>query len=182
MSETVIQRAWELLEKEGLSGLTPQRLTIYCEKIESDILNHCPTPLSILLLLWDHVARQSVSQAVPDNPHDCLFESVMTVLEVLQPRRQAMKRLLDDLVTAPCWMKDIHPYALKWSRQTLQQADLNTGNTLGTFKTHAFALFCFYILKIWSTDESPDCDLTMVKLDQGLSKMLQYNSLAASFL
>ena len=60
MSETVIQRAWELLEKEGLSGLTPQRLTIYCEKIESDILNHCPTPLSILLLLWDHVARQSL--------------------------------------------------------------------------------------------------------------------------
>ena len=172
MSEIVIQKAWELLEKEGLSALTPQRLATYCEKTESEIRNHYPSPLSILLLLWNHVENQSGSQVIPDNPHDCLFESIMTVLEVLQPQRPPMKRLLNDLMTSPCWMKDILPYALKWSRQTLQQAGLDTTTLLGSFKTNAFALFCFYILKVWSTDESPDCDLTMVKLDQGLSKML----------
>ncbi|RZI46877.1 hypothetical protein [Candidatus Finniella inopinata] len=176
MQTLIIQKAWELLETEGLSGLTPERLAAYCQASNNDIRDLCPTPLSILLLLWDNVVDQAALSTVPDGPHDYLFESIMTVLDVLQPHQRAVKRLLDDLMLAPCWVKDIIPYALKWSRQTLQHAGLVTSDLLGALKIHAFALFFLYILRIWSTDESSGFDFTMTKLNHGLSKILEYNS------
>ena len=174
MRALMIQKAWELLEKEGLEGLTPQHLALYCETTESDIRSLYPTSLSILLLLWDDVSSQATLQAIPDTPHDCLFESIMIVLEILQPNQQAIKRFLADLLTAPCWLKDILPYVTKWSRQTLQQAGFSTSDLVGTLKVHAFTAFCFYILKVWSNDDSPSYDLTLVKLDQGLSKLTKF--------
>ena len=176
MQTIIIQKAWELLETEGLSGLTPERLATYCQVSNNDIRDLCPTPLSILLLLWDTVVDQAVLCTVPDGPHDYLFERIMTVLDVLQPHQRAVKRFLDDLILAPCWVKDILPYALKWSRQTLQEGGLVTSDLLGTLKIHAFALFCLYTLRIWSTDKSSGFDFTMTKLNHGLIKILEYNS------
>jgi hypothetical protein len=175
MSHAFLEKAWELLEKEGLQGLTPDRLAAYANVSVLKVQESFPTSLSILLGLWTFIEEKSTPlKVLPDSPHDSLFEQIMSVLETLQPYQLAVRRLVDDLMIAPCWLKDMAPYGLKWARQALKQAHIPLKGVEGSLKTYAFAGFFIYILKIWASDDSTDMSLTMVKLDQGLKKLFYW--------
>lgn len=177
MQALILEKAWLLVEKEGLSGLTPARLAWYCQKTQTEILRQYPTSLSILLGLWQQAENQAqVTPPLPNLPKDFLFEQLMCVFDSLQPHRLGVKRILTDLVTAPCWLLDIIPYALKWSRQVLLQAGIVVTGIGGFLKVRVFALFCLYMLQAWTEDNTLDFSITMAKLDQGLTKLLEWES------
>lgn len=175
MSNLLIDKAWEILEKEGLKGLAPERLAFYCHLPLHQVSDIYPTPLSILLGLWTFIENNAhLSDPLPELPQDCLFEQLMSILDVLEPYQNSIKRLIEELTFAPCWIKDLSPYALKWAHHALDKAHIPLNSLYGSIKTYSFAAFSFYILKIWSTDDSPDKSLTMVKLDQGLVKLFDW--------
>jgi hypothetical protein len=172
MPHALLEKAWELLEKEGLNGLTPERLAFYGEVPALQVYELYPTPLSILLGLWSFIeTKAALIEPLPGSPKDNLFEQIMCVLEALQPYQLSVRRLCEDLMISPCWLKDLAPYGLKWSRKTLEEAGIQVKGIDGSLKVYVFAGFFLYILKIWTNDISPDHNLTMVKLDQGLAKL-----------
>ena len=81
-----------------------------------------------------------------------------------------MKRLMNDLTLSPCLVKDIIPFSLKWSRNTLSLAGIKATGMSNTFNTYFLSSFCLYILLIWNKDNTPDLAVTLAKLDQGLNK------------
>lgn len=175
MNSLIFEKGWEILEKEGLAGLNLTRLSCYCNKPELEISAYCSTPLSILMILIHTVQEHSsLEEPFPENSHDFLFESIISVLETLNPYRRAMKRLMNDLTLSPCLVKDIIPFSLKWSRNTLSLAGIKATGMSNTFNTYFLSSFCLYILLIWNKDNTPDLAVTLAKLDQGLTKLERY--------
>lgn len=175
--EILINRAWELLKEKGLEGLTPELLAdqSHISLYETTLL--CPTPLSVLLLLWNEVEERAINlQNIDLNPHDYLFETLMNHLDVLESHREATQRFTQELAIAPCWFWDIKPYAKRWSRKTLEAARVNLNGIQGEIKITVFSLFCLHILKTWCQDETPDRSETLSAIDQGLSKLEEWQS------
>ncbi len=177
MQSLILEQAWTLLEEEGLSGLTPQRLALKTSECELEIRKLYPTDLAILLALWYDVENQAIlSTGSSLVVQDFLFEQLMAIFDILQPRRLAIRRLLSELWLSPCWAAGLLPYATRWSRHVLRQAGLKTEGILGIAKIHIFNLFCLHMMYEWAHDSTPDLSLTMARLDQGLSELLRWES------
>lgn len=170
--EKLIQGGFELLASKGLDGLTPEALARQCNLFLPDVTDLCPTPLSILLLLWNDIEEKAPCiQEMELSAHDYLFESIMNHLDLLEPHREAIQRLVQDLSFAPGWLLDMKPYANRWSRQTLEDAGVLVDGIQGDIKINVFSLFCLHILKTWSQDTTPDKSSTLSTIDQGLRNL-----------
>ncbi len=170
--EKLIQGGFELLALKGLQGLTPEALTKQCELFLPDVTDLCPTPLSILLLLWNEIEEKAPNiQGMELSVHDYLFESIMNHLDLLEPYREAIQKLVQDLSFAPGWLLDIRPYVNRWSRKTLADAGISLDGIQGDIKINVFSVFCLHILKTWSQDTTPDKSLTLSAIDQGLRNL-----------
>ncbi|MBY0461719.1 MAG: hypothetical protein K2Q34_00860 [Alphaproteobacteria bacterium] len=175
--DVMIDAAWKLLEEKGLDGLTPEALSDVTLISVIKIRKLCPTPLSILLLLWSNIV--SKAPAVNEsglNAHDILFESIMNHLDTLNPYKSAVHRFVNELSFAPCWLMDLKPYCTEWSRQRLSEAGIDVIGMMGSIKVQVFNLFCLYILKTWADDNTPDQSLTLAAIDQGLTKLEEWQS------
>lgn len=175
--DVMIDAAWKLLEEKGLDGLTPEELSTHTLLSEVKIRRLCPTPLSILLLLWsDIVSKTPALDAKGLNTHDILFESIMNHLDTLTPYKTAVHRFINDLSFAPCWLMDLKPYGSEWSRQRLNEAGIEVTDIIGSIKIQIFNLFCLYILKTWTDDQTSDQSQTLAAIDQGLTKLEEWQS------
>ena len=175
--EIMIDAAWRLLEEKGINRLTPEALSDITLISEVKIRRLCPTSLSILLLLWsDVVSKTPVVHGTGLSAHDILFESIMNHLDVLNPHKISVRRLVNELSFAPCWLMDLKPYGTEWSRQRLSEAGVDSSGLMGSIKIQIFNLFCLYILKTWTDDNTPDQSITLAAIDQGLIKLEEWQS------
>ena len=176
--DVMIEAAWKLLEEKGLEGLTPEELSHVTLLSEVKIRRLCPTPLSILLLLWsDVISKATVVNTEGLSKHDILFENIMNQLDTLSPHKNAVHRFINDLSFAPCWLMDLKPYGSEWSRQRLMEAGIDVTGIIGSIRIQIFNLFCLYILKIWADDNTPDQSMTLATIDQGLKKLEEWQSI-----
>ncbi|MBY0282186.1 MAG: hypothetical protein K2W94_08565 [Alphaproteobacteria bacterium] len=175
--DAIIKAAWKLLEEKGLDGLTRKALSDALFISEIKVQKLCPTPLSILLLLWSDVcSKTSAINKEGLSTHDILFESVMNHLDTLSPYKAAVQRFVNELSFAPCWLMDLKPYCTEWSRRRLNEAEIDVSGIMGSFKIEIFNLFCLYILKTWADDNTLDQSLTLAAIDQGLKKLEEWQS------
>lgn len=172
LKNIIIESAWTVLAEKGLEALTPQELSDVTLVSEIKIQSLCPTPLSIFLLLMNDITSKTPPTNTTNlSAHDILFESIMNHLDTLLPHKIAIQRFINDLSFAPCWLIDIKPYISEWSRQRLNEANIETIGITGTIRTQIFNLFCLYILKTWADDQTSDQSLTLAAIDQGLKKL-----------
>ncbi|MCX7338271.1 MAG: hypothetical protein NTX76_03180 [Alphaproteobacteria bacterium] len=173
----LVASAWDLLEQRGLNGLSADSLSQLSGIPLTDVLGLCPTPVSILLLLWNDIEEKAATQPAHNlSVHDYLFESLMNHLDQALSHKVAINRVLDELLLSPCWVVDLKPQALKWSRSVLMNANADLGGLLGEIKPFVFGVFCLYVLKVWGADQTLDHSETMAKLDLGLRKLEEWQS------
>ena len=168
----IVQASWKLLEQKGIEGVTIEQLGMLTLLPEITIRKLCPTPLSIFLLMYGEIISTVPPVTMEGlNSHDILFETIMSYLDALAPHKSAIQRFIGDLSISPCWLWDLKPYAGEWSRQKLHEAKIDTRGIIGYIRIHVFNLFCLYVLRLWAYDNTPDQDLTLTTIDQGLKKL-----------
>lgn len=168
----ITEAAWKLLTDKGLDGLSTEELSKETLIAEVKIQQLCPTSLSILLLLVNDITSKTPSVNSSNlSAHDILFESIMNHLDTASPYKTAIQRLVNELSFAPCWLMNLKPYISEWSRQRLNEANIETTGLIGSIRIQVFDLFCLYVLKIWADDSTPDQSLTLPAIDQGLKKL-----------
>lgn len=174
----ITEAAWNLLAEKGLDGLTPEKVSNETVIAEVKIQSLCPTPLSILLLLMNDIISKTPSVSTTNlSAHDILFEGLMNHLDTLLPYKTATQRLVNDLSFSPCWLMNLKPYVSEWSRQQLNEANIETTGITGTIRIQVFNLFCLYILKTWVDDQTSDQSLTLAAIDQGLKKLEEWQKM-----
>lgn len=186
----LLEAVWTLLEKGGVEQITPQNLEVMTSLNYLDIQRLFPSAGdSLKAILVDYLdctfpsnkARYGLSRSDSEIA-DQLFGDMMDLLDGLAPRKPALARLRDDLLTRPGLLSQLWPLLQELSARLLHSTLEKDNNEIQKlFQSKAFSVFILYIASVWLADSTPDQALTMAKLDQGIKKLFEWRSYLQPF-
>lgn len=110
--------------------------------------------------------RTGTSLSREDGPRERLMEVVMTRLDVLQPYKAALKRIV---ASAPAGLGFTRPDAvLRSQRWMLEAAGISTEQPGAMLRIGGLACIYGDVLRIWLEDDEPGLSRTMAALDRRL--------------
>lgn len=127
-----------------------------------------------LLMAFERAADEEVLAGTVDDvgstPRDRLFDVLMRRMDAMQPHREGILRLLDDLpydpVTAAALAARL-PLSMAWM---LEAADIPASGPKGALRAHGLGLVWLDVLRAWRRDPSPDLSASMAALDKALDR------------
>lgn len=130
-------------------------------------------PLDLVLAFERAVDEEVLAGTVDDagsTARDRLFDVLMRRLDCLQPHREGILRLADDIVWDPATAIALAarlPVAMGWM---LEAADIPSAGPKGAARAHGLGLVWLDALRAWRKDGSQDLSATMASLDKSLDR------------
>ncbi len=99
-----------------------------------------------------------------------IFDVLMRRFDALEPYRQALRRITQDLRYDPASLAALNQVALNSQRFMLAAAGINTEGPLGTLKLQGAVLVYANTMRTWLDDDDPTLARTMARLDRELRR------------
>ena len=99
-----------------------------------------------------------------------IFDVIMRRFDALQPYKQALRRISQDLQYDPVSLAALNQVALNSQRFMLAAANINTEGPLGTLKLQGAVLVYANTMRTWLDDDDPAQAKTMARLDRELRR------------
>ena len=180
MSETnddaLIAALWRVIAAHGWGGLTMGRLAAEAGTPMSELRDRFPSRFDLLILHGRVTDRAVLAGTIPGQgglARDRLFDVLMRRLDAMQPHREGILRLLQDLRFDPGLAALLGPHLALSMRWMLDAAEIGGSAT----QRRAIALGRIGVwlaaVRAWAEDESEDLGPTMAALDRALDRAEQ---------
>jgi AcrR family transcriptional regulator len=132
------------------------------------------SPLAIIAAHMKEVDQKVLASGEPDvaeePPRERLFDVLMRRLEVLGPRKEALRSLLHSARRSPGLAVALNGLAVRSMQWMLTAADIGAAGTRGAMRAQGLALLYGRVLRTWVDDDDPGLARTMAMLDRQLAR------------
>jgi AcrR family transcriptional regulator len=132
---------------------------------------------SKLAIVADHIKQidQRVlaggdGEMAEESPRERLFDVLMRRIELLEPRKAAVRSLMRSCRRQPGLALALNGLAVRSQHWMLTAADLDAGGPRGAVRAQGLALLFASVLRTWVHDDDPGHARTMAALDRALAR------------
>ena len=170
--DPILSAALALAEEEGWSGVTIEKIAKRVNLNEGKLLESYRTTKHVVLALMKQVSVEVFDRLDPDDSSeptkDIIHNALMSRVEVLSKNREAYKSILGSLFFNPRDALFLYPEIMNIMARTLEIAGIKNTGLLGYLRKKALVAIYLSTLRVWISDDSPDCARTMSFLDKRL--------------
>ena len=109
-------------------------------------------------------------EMVEEAPRERLFDVLMRRIELLEPRKAAVRSLMRSCGRQPGLALALNGLAVRSQHWMLTAADLDAGGPRGAARAQGLALLFASVLRTWVHDDDPGHARTMAALDRALAR------------
>lgn len=133
-----------------------------------------PSKGAVLGALSKQIDRQVLDGTTDDlagePARERIFDVLMRRFDALQPYKQALRRIFQDLQYEPLSLAALNQVSLNSMRFMLAAAGIDTEGPLGTLKLQGAVLVYSNTMRTWLDDDDPTLAKTMARLDRELRR------------
>ena len=170
--DQILSIALTLAEEEGWSGVTIEKIAKRANLNKSKLLESYPTTKHVVLALMKQVSVEVFDRLDPDDSteptKDIIHNALMSRVEVLSKNREAYTSILRSLFFNPRDATFLYSEIMNIMARTLEIAGVKNTGLLGHLRKKALVAIYLSTLRVWISDDSPDCGRTMSFLDKRL--------------
>jgi AcrR family transcriptional regulator len=137
--------------------------------------------LSIVAAYSKDVDRQVLAggdaDVADEPPRERLFDVLMRRLEIMAPRKRAIRSLLRSARRSPGLAVALNGLAVRSQKWMLTAAGIKTAGRRGMLQAQGLALLYGSVLRIWIGDDDPGQARTMAALDRELARGARWASM-----
>ena len=171
--ETLISALWRVIAAHGWPGLTMRRLSAEAGTDTAALRARFPTRLDLLLLHGRVMDQAVLAGTIPGQggtERDRVFDVLMRRLDAMQPHREGILRLFEDMRRDPAIALALAPHigiAMRWM---LEAAEIEAKSCQARLLAMGLAGVWLAAIRAWARDDSPDMGATMAALDSALDR------------
>ncbi|MBF0391622.1 MAG: TetR/AcrR family transcriptional regulator [Alphaproteobacteria bacterium] len=171
--DTIVEATLDLIAEKGWGRLALGDIAARAKLPVSEVWERFPSKEAVLDEWLRRLDRRMTEGGPPDldeSPRDRLFEVMMRRFDALQPRREAVRRLLRD---GPGDLRLLYSRATAWPRTLalmLETAGISTSGASGLLRVEGLAGIHLAVLRTWLRDDTADMARTMAELDKQLRR------------
>jgi len=173
LTDPALQAFWRVLAEAGWPRLTMRAVAAEAGLPLAELRRRFSSPMAMLRAHAAAVDAAVIAETMEDEtstPRDRLFDVLMRRLDMLQPDRAGVVRLMRDLPRDPLlalWLASEQPRTMAWM---LEAAGIDAGGPKGALRAHGLGVVWLATLRAWEKDESEDLSATMAALDRALDQ------------
>jgi len=171
--ETLIAALWRVIAAHGWPGLTMRRLAAEAGTDTATLRERFPTRLDLLLLHGRVMDQAVLAGTIPGqggSARDRIFDVLMRRLDAMQPHRDGILRLFEDMRRDPAIALALAPHIGVAMRWMLEAAEVEAKSCEARLLALGLAGVWLATIRAWAKDESPDMGTTMAALDNALDR------------
>lgn len=171
--ERLIAALWRVIAAHGWPGLSMRRLAAEAGVESATLRERFPTRLDILLLHGRMMDQAVLAGTIPGqggSARDRIFDVLMRRLDAMQPHREGILRLFEDMRRDPALALALAPHigiAMRWM---LEAAEVEAKSCEARLLALGLAGVWLATIRAWVGDDSPDMGATMAALDSALDR------------
>jgi len=171
--ETLIAALWRVIAAHGWPGLTMRRLAAEAGIDTATLRERFPTRLDLLLLHGRVIDQAVLAGTIPGQggtERDRVFDVLMRRLDAMQPHREGILRLFEDMRRDPPLALALVPHigiAMRWM---LEAAEIEAKSCQARLLAMGLAGVWLATIRAWARDDSTDMGSTMAALDAALDR------------
>jgi len=171
--ETLIAALWRVIAAHGWPGLTMRRLAAEAGNDTAALRERFPTRLDLLVLHGRVMDQAVLVGTIPGQgglARDRVFDVLMRRLDAMQPHREGILRLFEDMRRDPALALALAPHigiAMRWM---LEAAEIEAKSCETRLLALGLAGVWLATIRAWARDDSPDMGATMAALDSALDR------------
>lgn len=171
--EALIAALWRVIATHGWPGLSMRRLATEAGTDTATLRERFPTRLDILLLHGRVMDQAVLAGTIPGqggSARDRIFDVLMRRLDAMQPHREGILRLFEDMRRDPALALALAPHigiAMRWM---LEAAEVEAKSCEARLLALGLAGVWLATIRAWARDDSPDMGATMAALDSALDR------------
>lgn len=167
----IVDKAWALVEVQGLDSTDAEAIAVAASVPVVRVRGIVPNQEAVILLLVaDILPKIQVTPNVQLSKQDQLFDVIMQGFDIAESRKQAIKKLWQEVIWKPwIWPQILPPFQKKFNEivEALMAKEDFVQGVLTAVGVRAVFLKTFLV---WLDDETLDLSKTMATLDQSLKK------------
>lgn len=173
LDQALITALWRVIAAHGWPGLTMRRLASEAGVEAASLRERFPTRLDVLLLHGRVMDQAVMAGTIPGqggSARDRIFDVLMRRLDAMQPHREGILRLFEDMRRDPALALALAPHigiAMRWM---LEAAEVEAKSCEARLLALGLAGVWLATIRAWARDESPDMGATMAALDSALDR------------
>jgi len=171
--DTLIAALWRVIAAHGWPGLTMRRLAAEAGIDTATLREGFPTRLDLLLLHGRVMDQAVLAGTIPGQggtERDRVFDVLMRRLDAMQPHREGILRLFEDMRRDPALALALVPHIGIGMRWMLEAAEIEAKSCEARLLALGLAGVWLATIRAWARDESPDMGSTMAALDSALDR------------
>jgi hypothetical protein len=110
-------------------------------------------------------------------PRERLFDVMMRRLELLEPRKEAVRSLRRSAACNPGLALALNARAMRSQQWMLAAADIGMSGPRGMLRAQGLAALYASVLRVWVDDDDPGHARTMAALDRALARGQRWSEL-----
>ena len=171
--ERLIAALWRVIAAHGWPGLSMRRLAAEAGVEAASLRERFPTRLDVLLLHGRMMDQAVLAGTIPGqggSARDRIFDVLMRRLDAMQPHREGILRLFEDMRRDPALALALAPHigiAMRWM---LEAAEVEAKSCEARLLALGLAGVWLATIRAWAGDDSPDMGATMAALDSALDR------------
>lgn len=169
----LIAAFWSVVAERGWGGATMARLAAASGRSMAELRARFPDRLAVLrlhLAVVDRTVLSTVTAGESESVHDRLHDVIMCRVEALQPSREGILRLAEELPRDPLLVLALMPDLLRSMAWMLDAARIETSGATGALRAKGLLAVWLSVLRAWREDEGADLAHTMAEADKALTR------------
>jgi AcrR family transcriptional regulator len=172
--ERIIDAFMALLAEKPIERIGFAEIARAADVSLADLRATFPSTLAILAAQIRETDRAVLAGGDADMaeepPRERLFDVLMRRLEVLAPRKAAVRSLMRSATRNPGLAFALNSLAVRSQQWMLTAADISASGPRGVVRAQGLALLFGSVLRTWINDEDPGLARTMAALDRALAR------------
>ena len=172
-NDALIAALWRVIAAHGWPGLTMRRLAADEGTDTAALRARFPTRLDLLLLHGRVMDQAVLAGTVPGqggSARDRVFDVLMRRLDAMQPHREGILRLFEDMRRDPAIALALAPHIGVAMRWMLEAAEVEAKSCEARLLALGLAGVWLATIRAWARDDASDMGATMAALDSALDR------------
>jgi AcrR family transcriptional regulator len=169
----LIAALWRVIAAHGWPGLTMRRLAAEAGMDMAALRARFPTRLDLLSLHGRVMDQAVLAGTIPGqggSARDRVFDVLMRRLDAMQPHREGILRLFEDMRRDPATALALAPHIGVAMRWMLEAAEVEAKSCEARLLALGLAGVWLATIRAWARDDAPDMGATMAALDSALDR------------
>jgi AcrR family transcriptional regulator len=170
---SLVAALWRVIAQHGWPGMSMRRLAAEAGLETAGLRDRFPTRLDLLLLHGRVMDQAVLAGTIPGqggSARDRIFDVLMRRLDAMQPHREGILRLFEDMRRDPLLALALAPHIGVAMRWMLDAAEIEAKTCEARLLALGLTGVWLATIRAWARDDSPDMGTTMAALDAALDR------------